>query len=214
MSAALTAPAAERNKEPILEVLERVLPTRGLVLEIASGTGQHVLHFARALPALAWQPSDPDPHARGSIAARLADERAANVLPPVDLDVRTTPWPITACDAIVCINMIHISPWEATLALIAGAARTLPNDGILYLYGPYRVGGAHTAPSNAAFDRSLRAQDASWGVRDLEAVEAAAAEACFMLEETIRMPANNLSVVFRRSDLNSRPGTGLASLAE
>jgi hypothetical protein len=193
----LESPAAERNKEPILEVLRRALPAAGSVLEIASGSGQHVMHFARALPQLTWQPSDADPQARASVAAWSAAERLPNVRAPLDLDVRARPWPLAACDAIVCINMIHISPWAATEALFAGASDILP-QGVVYLYGPYRVNGAHTAPSNAAFDRSLRAQDAAWGVRDLADVVAVARSQGFALVETIPMPANNLSVVFSR----------------
>ena len=192
----LESAAAERNKAPILGVLARVLPDSGTVLEIASGTGQHVVHFARALPALTWQPSDADPQARASIAAWLAHEKLPNVRAPLDLDVRTRPWPIAECDAIVCINMIHISPWAATQALFAGAEERL-RDGVLYLYGPYRVNGGHTAPSNQAFDRSLRAQDPEWGVRDLADVTALAGRHGFELVETVQMPANNLSVVFR-----------------
>ena len=194
---ALSSPAAERNKGPILEVLRRVLPQTGTVLEIASGTGQHVIHFAQALPALTWQPSDADPEARSSVTTYLAAHVLPNVLGPLDLDVHARPWPIPACDAIVCINMIHISPWTATEALFAGANEVL-RDGVVYLYGPYRLHGAHTAPSNAAFDRSLRAQNPQWGVRDLEEVTAVAGAAGFGLAETVQMPANNLSVVFRR----------------
>ena len=165
-----TAPAAERNKEPILAVLRRVLPDSGLVLEIASGTGQHVVHFAQALPDLEWQPSDPDPEARSSIAAWIAHEGLPNVRPPLDLDVGAEPWPIERADAVVCINMIHISPWAATLHLMAGAARLLPMQGVLFLYGPFRRLDRETAPSNEAFDAQLRRQNPEWGVRNLEAV--------------------------------------------
>src|SRR5688572_14722563 len=133
-----TAPAADRNKKPILAVLRRVLPESGLVLEVASGTGQHVVHFARALPNLQWQPSDPDPEARSSIAVWIAHERLANVRPPLDLDVGSAVWPVGRADAVVCINMIHISPWAATLSLMAGSARLLPMQGLLFLYGPFR----------------------------------------------------------------------------
>jgi SAM-dependent methyltransferase len=192
------APAAERNKQPILEVLAPLLPASGEVLEIASGTGQHAAHFAAALPGLRWRPSDPDPAARASIAARIADEKLANVGAPLDLDVTRQPWPLERADAVVCINMIHISPWAATGALMQGSARILPAGGLLFLYGPYRRGGAHTAPSNEAFDASLRAQDPAWGVRDLETVAGVAASAGFSLEKVVAMPANNLSVVFRR----------------
>lgn len=198
MSRALLSASAERNKEPIAGVLRAVLPPRGLALEIASGTGQHVVHFARAFPSLTWQPSEPDPGLRDSIARHCADAGLANVLPPLDLDVRRTPWPVARADAVLCINMIHIAPWSAAEALVAGAARCLPEGGVLYLYGPYREGGVHTAPSNAAFDASLRAQDPAWGVRDLEALVALAEEQGLGLEQRIAMPANNLSLVFRR----------------
>jgi SAM-dependent methyltransferase len=195
--AVLTWPAPERNKEPILEVLRRVLPERGTVLEIASGTGQHVVHFAAALPGLAWQPSDPGPRHRASIAARLEAARLPNVAPPLDLDVRLHPWPVSHADALVCINMIHIAPWEATLALLAGGAEVLAGGGLLYLYGPFRREGRHTAPSNEAFDEGLRQQDPAWGVRNLEDVVEAAERQGFGLEQVVPMPANNLSVLFR-----------------
>jgi SAM-dependent methyltransferase len=196
---ALSSPAADRNKGPILDVLRRVLPASGLVLEIASGAGQHAAYFCRALPQLTWQPSDPDAHARASIAAWAAQENLANMRPPIELDVRALPWPVDRADAIVCINMIHISPWTATTSLFAGAKLTLPANAVIYLYGPYRIGGEHTAPSNAAFDRSLRGQNAEWGVRDLEEVVKVAAGEGFDLVETVQMPANNLSVVFRKN---------------
>ena len=196
-----TAPAAERNKEPILGVLRRVLPDRGLVLEIASGTGQHVVHFAQALPDLEWQPSDPDPEARSSIAAWTAHEGLSNVRPPLDLDVRSEPWPIERADAVICINMIHISPWVATLRMMSGAARLLPMQGVLFHYGPFRRSDQETAPSNEAFDAQLRRQNPEWGVRDLEAVQGVAKQNGLDLTEVAEMPANNLSVVFRK-----RPG--------
>ena len=195
-SARRVAPSAERNKGPILEVLARVLPPRGLVLEIASGTGQHVVHFARALPALEWQPSDADPEVRRSIERWIREEALGNVRAPIALDVLQRPWPIDRADAVVCINMIHIAPWAATPALFRGIhAVAAP---IAVLYGPYRRGGAHTAPSNEAFDADLRARDPSWGVRDLEAVADAAAEEGFTLDEVVPMPANNFTLVFRR----------------
>jgi SAM-dependent methyltransferase len=192
------APAAERNAEPIRAVLARVLPPRGLVLEVASGSGQHAIHMARAFPRVTWQPSDPDPNAQDSIAAWRDEAALPNLLPPIELDVTREPWPIAAADAMVCINMIHIAPWEAALALFRGAGRLLPDGGLLYLYGPYRFHGAFTAPSNAAFDASLRARDPAWGVRDLDDIEPAAAAAGFRLEETVAMPANNHSLLFRR----------------
>jgi SAM-dependent methyltransferase len=193
-----TAPSAERNQQPILEVLRRVMPPAGLVLEIGSGTGQHVAYFARALAALTFQPSEVDAARHASISAWAAHANLANVRPPVAFDVTRLPWPVARADAVVCINLIHISPWEATLALMRGAAAVLPPGGILFTYGPYRRGGRHTAPSNEAFDASLRARDARWGVRDLEEVEMAAAAQGLVLEQTVAMPANNLSLVFRR----------------
>lgn len=192
------SPSAGRNREPILAVLQQVLPQSGLVLEIASGTGQHVTHFASALPALTWQPSDPDAQARASVAAWTAHAGLANVREPLALDVRRTPWGIEAANAVICINMIHISPWAATEALFAGAGRILERGGVLFLYGPYRRNGAHTAQSNAAFDQQLRLRDAEWGVRDMEAVVELAAAAAFEGEDPIAMPANNFSLVFRK----------------
>jgi len=205
MSAALFSSAAERNKAPILDVLERVLPESGLVLEIASGTGQHVVRFAQALGKLTWQPSDPDSEARASISARIAAAQLLNVREPLDLDVCAQPWPTATCDALVCINMIHIAPWAATIALFAGAKRAVRKAGVVYLYGPYRLHGRHTAPSNEAFDRTLRAQNPEWGVRDLEEVAAVAAAEGFELIETIAMPANNLSVVFHNIGATASP---------
>jgi SAM-dependent methyltransferase len=195
---ALVAPAVARNREPILAVLHRVLPERGVVLEIASGSGEHAIYFAAALPHLTWQPSDPDPEARESIAAYRAAAPLPNLLPPLALDVASPNWPVTQADVIVAINMIHIAPWAAAEGLMAGAERLLPEDGVLFLYGPFRERGQHTAPSNAAFDESLRARNREWGVRDLEDVTALARRHGFALEERAAMPANNLSVVFRR----------------
>lgn len=199
MSVRQTAPAAERNKAPILEVLRRVLPDSGLVLEIASGTGQHVVHFARALPELTWQPSDPNPQARSSIEAWVAHERLTNVLAPLNLDVRSAGRPIERADAIMCINMTHISPWASTLGLMALAGQLLGPGGVLFLYGPFGRSGQHTAPGNEAFDRQLRNQNPEWGVRDLEAVVHAGESEGLLLADTMEMPANNLSVVFRRT---------------
>jgi SAM-dependent methyltransferase len=191
-------PSAERNRGPILAVLERVLPPAGSVLEIASGTGQQVVHFAAALPQLTFQPSDPDPVSRASVAAWTAETGLANVRPPLDLDTRAPDWGIAAADAVVCINMIHIAPWSCAEGLFAGAARLLPAGGPLVLYGAFKRGGAHTAPSNAAFDASLRRHDPDWGIRDLEAVEALSVAHGFILEEVVEMPANNLTLVFRK----------------
>lgn len=195
---ALTAPAVARNREPILAVLRRVLPERGLVLEIASGSGEHAFYFAAALPRLTWQPTDQDTEARESIAAYRAAMELPNVLPPLALDAAASRWPVTQADAVVTINMIHIAPWAAAEGLMAGAERLLPEGGVLFLYGPFREHGQHTAPSNAAFDESLRARNREWGVRDLDEVTALAGRHGLALEERVAMPANNLSVVFRR----------------
>lgn len=194
----LFAPAADRNRAPILEVLERELPQRGLVLEVASGTGQHAVSFAKSLTHLRWQPSDPDAAFRHSITRWIDLEHLGNVNVPIALDVRLQPWPITAADAIVCINMVHITPWEATLGLFAGAGQVLSPGSLLYLYGPYRRGGQHTAPSNASFDSDLRGRDPEWGVRDVEAIAAVAGDTGFDLAKTVAMPANNLSLIFRK----------------
>jgi len=180
-------------------VLRPLLPARGLVLEIASGSGEHVIAFARELPDLDWQPSDPSAEARASIAAWLAAEALPNIRAPLDIDVTRAPWPIETADAIVCINMVHISPWSATEGLMRGAARLLPPGGLLYLYGPYVQRGVPTAPSNIAFNADLRMRDPDWGLRELDAVEECAATNGLRLEQVVAMPANNLSVVFRRS---------------
>ncbi|TXM72428.1 DUF938 domain-containing protein [Methylobacterium sp. WL12] len=195
---ALFSPAAARNAAFIAEVLMRVLPPSGLVLEIASGSGEHAVHFARALPALVWQPSDPDEAARRSIVAHAHAAGLANSRSPLAIDAIRQRWPVTRVHAVVAINMIHIAPWGATIGLMAGAEATLAEGGVLYLYGPFREGGAHTAPSNAAFDDSLRARNASWGIRDIEAVVAAARAHDLHLTERVAMPANNLSLIFHR----------------
>ncbi|MFW6051324.1 MAG: DUF938 domain-containing protein [Myxococcota bacterium] len=192
------APATARNREPILGVLRRVLPDGGTVLEVASGTGEHACFFAAALPELEWQPSDPDPAARASIAAWAADAGLANLRHPLALDAATHPWPVGRADAVVCINMIHIAPWSACEGLMRGATRVLPDGGVLVTYGPYRIDGVHTAPSNEAFDASLRSRDPTWGVRDVADVARIADEAGLRLEERIPMPANNFSLVFRK----------------
>jgi SAM-dependent methyltransferase len=192
------APAVARNKDAITEALARHLPATGLVLEIASGSGEHALHFAAHFPALSFQPTDPDAAALASIAAWRAEAQPANLLPPLALDVMADTWPAQKADAVLCINMIHIAPWEATAALIRGAVRVLSRGGILFLYGPFKRHGHRTAPSNAEFDASLRAQDARWGVRDLEAVAKIASAVGFAAPVVEAMPANNLSVIFRR----------------
>lgn len=197
--ARLYAPATTRNRQSILDVLGRHLPARGLVLEVASGSGEHVVHFAQAFPALLFQPSDPDSGARASIDAWRAVLALPNVRPAIALDASAETWPIDAADAVLCINMVHIAPWTAAGGLVGGAGRILPSGGVLYLYGPYQRGGRHTAPSNEAFDASLRAQNPDWGVRDLEAVAALAKAAGFGEPVVEQMPANNLSLIFRKA---------------
>lgn len=192
------APATQRNREPILDVLRPILPARGLVLEIASGSGEHIMHFAEALPDLTFQPSDPDARGRESIAAWLDHSRLANVNAPLALDAATHPWPIAAADAVLCINMVHISPWSATEGLMLGAAAILPSGAPLYLYGPYHRAGVETAPSNYAFDADLRRRNPAWGLRNLDCVAALARSAGFEGPLVTQMPANNLSLVFRR----------------
>lgn len=191
------SPAVARNREPILAVLRRMLPAHGTVLEIASGTGEHAVHFAAGLPELAWQPTEIDADALASISAHCMSARLPNLLPPLELDACSPRWPVGRADAVVAINMIHIAPWTAAEGLMAGAARVLAPGGVLYLYGPFKENGRHTAPSNAGFDASLRAYDPEWGVRDLGEVCALAHRHGLDLVERIPMPANNLSVVFR-----------------
>ncbi len=194
--------ATERNRQPILTVLEQVLPKAGTVLEISSGTGEHITFFAPRLSHLQWLPSEPQALSRQSIQAWGEALSTQNLrLPPLDLDVSVQPWPVQGepISAIININMIHIAPWQMCAHLMAGAGQILPDSGVLYLYGPYKREGVHTAPSNETFDRMLRDRDPSWGVRDLEAVVAIAQQHGLVLEKTIEMPANNLSVVFRRT---------------
>ncbi|MCU4180501.1 class I SAM-dependent methyltransferase [Bosea sp. BH3] len=194
----LRAPSALRNRDAILAVLRDVLPAAGLVLEVASGSGEHAVHFASALPALTFQPSDPTPEAIESIAAWIGESGLPNILPPLLLDAGMPQWPIAAADAVLCINMVHISPWRATAGLFRQAGRLLKPGSPLYLYGPYRRPGQPLEPSNAAFDESLRSRNAEWGLRDLEAVEALAANNGFNAAQVIEMPANNLSLIFRK----------------
>ncbi|MEV5024048.1 DUF938 domain-containing protein [Sphingobium sp. LMA1-1-1.1] len=193
------APATERNRDAILAVLRDELPSSGLVLEVASGSGQHVVHFAAALPALDWQPSDPDPAALVSIESWRQEVGLPNVRPPLRLDA-SADWPVERADAILCVNMVHISPWEATLGLMKGAGAVLPPGGLLYLYGPYLRENVETAPSNLAFDASLKARDPQWGLRRVEDVIAAAEGEGLVLRRLLEMPANNLSLIFRRRD--------------
>ena len=194
----LFAPAVARNRDPILDVLRKILPSKGVALEIASGSGEHVAHFAAALPGLTFQPSDPNPQARASIDAWIAQTGLRNIRPAVALDASRPAWPIFGADAILCINMVHISPWAATKGLFHHAHEILTPGAPLYLYGPYLREGTATAPSNLEFDASLRAQNPKWGLRDLADVAAIARSNDFSAPEIIEMPANNLSVIFRK----------------
>jgi SAM-dependent methyltransferase len=196
--AARAAPAATRNRDPILGVLRDYLPPSARVLEIASGTGEHAVWFSRALPTLTWQPTDQDEAALLSIAAWRDTAGLPNLLPPLHLDAAAASWPVAQADAVVAINLVHIAPWETTQGLIAGAARVLTPGGLLFLYGPFREKGMHTGAGNAAFDADLRARNPSWGVRDLDEIAALALPLGLDAPERIVMPANNLSVVFRR----------------
>ncbi len=192
----LEFPATLRNRDPILAVLREVLPAQGRVIEVASGSGEHLTYFAAALPHLHWQPTDLDPAHLASADAWTAHLGLSNVSPAVRLDVTTDAWPTGPFDVVYCANMIHIAPWEATLGLVRGAAAVLPVGGALITYGPYRLGGQHTSDSNVAFDVSLKARDPRWGVRDV--AEVAAVATGFQLERQIPMPANNFTLVWRR----------------
>jgi hypothetical protein len=190
------APATLRNREPIAEVLKDELPVSGKVLEVASGSGEHCAFFARLFAGHVWQPTDPDPGALGSIASWCAGLH--NVLPPLALDATSAHWPLDAADAVLCINMAHISPWQATLGLVAGADRLLGKDAPLILYGPWHRDGVATAPSNEAFDASLKARDPRWGLRRVEDLDAVANARAFARTRLVEMPANNLMLVYRR----------------
>jgi SAM-dependent methyltransferase len=198
-SDALTSPSFLRNRDPILAVLARVLPEGGTVLEIASGSGEHAVYFAAALPSLLWQPTDLDPVALRSISTHRATARLPNVRPPLQLDASAHSWPVEHADAVVVINMLHISPWRAAEGLMAGAGRVLRPGSVLYLYGPYKENGIHTALSNAVFDESLRARNPEWGVRDVADLTELARAHGLSFAERVGMPANNLSLIFRRN---------------
>ena len=194
----LTSPSALRNRGPIADLLRDVLPKTGNVLEIASGSGEHVIHFANLFPKLVWQPSDPSPEARASIQQWVESEALTNVLPPLDIDASGQSWPVGRADAMIAINMVHISPWPAAQGLLAGAGKLLPTGGTLILYGPYRRQGQPLVPSNVEFDASLRARNPEWGIRLLEDVASLAGESGLALTSVTEMPANNLGVVFTR----------------
>ena len=202
--ARLDYPATGRNQEVILDVLKEALPNLGTVLEVASGSGQHITYFAHQIPQLKWQPSDTDAAARASIDAWRNEMGVTDAVhTPIDLDASVDIWSlahIKDLNAIMSINMIHISAWEACLGLLRNASRVLPAGGVLYLYGPFKVGGVHIAPSNAEFDLSLQSQNSAWGVRNLDDVAEEALKQNFQLMKTIRMPANNFSVIFHKKD--------------
>ena len=193
-----SSPSAERNRGPIAAVLGDWLPRQGLVLEVASGSGEHAVHFASRFPALEWQPSDPDPAALSSIEAWRADSGLANLREPVILDATAAAWPVTAADAVLNINMVHISPWEAALGLLDGSARVLPAGGPLILYGPWTVQGFQTAPSNLAFDEDLRRRNPSWGLRKVEDFALEAEKRGLLLKDQREMPANNRMLLLMR----------------
>lgn len=190
--------SAMRNRSAILDGLRHALPARGLVLEVASGTGEHVVHFAKWLTGLVFQPSDPDAQRRANVDARVRRAGLANVRPALSLDAAGEQWPIGAADAVLCSNMIHIAPWPAALGLICGAANILPAGGLFSLYGPFSRAGRHSVESNAAFDLDLQSRNPEWGVRDLDDVVSRATYAGFAAPEIVVMPANNLLVLFRR----------------
>jgi SAM-dependent methyltransferase len=211
-SARQSSPSAVRNRAPILEVLTRALPKKGIVLEIGSGTGEHAAFFAKALPMLVWVPSDPDATSRASIETWITTEGLANVRAPTAIDVREKVWGVeddAPFDAIISLNMVHIAPWEAALGLLAGAGRLLRLNGILFFYGPFMRGGKHTAASNAAFDADLKRRDPRWGVRDVDDLACKAARHGLELREVVKMPANNLSLVF----VNAGAASGSSSAA-
>lgn len=191
------APATLRNRDAIVDVLQTILPESGVALEIASGSGEHVACFAAAFPKLVWQPSDPDPEARASISAWCAGRE--NILPPLALDAASSNWSVDEVAAILCINMVHISPWRATIGLMRGASQRLSSGAPLYLYGPYRREDVQTAESNEAFDRSLRSRNPEWGLRNVSDMIALAEQNGLVFERLVEMPANNLSLIFRKA---------------
>jgi len=193
------APATARNRGPILSVLRRILPATGQLLEVASGPGEHAAAFAPQLPGWTWLPTDHSEAALSSVQAWRSACGAANLLMPARLDATWATWPVDTVDAVFASNLLHIAPWAICVGLIAGSGRVLCDGGLLILYGPFCIGGVHTAPSNASFDKHLRAQDPAWGVRDLDAVTHLAAQHGLAHLEAVPMPANNLTVVFQRA---------------
>lgn len=195
----LFAPSAARNMQPVCDVLQPLLPKRGTVLEIASGSGEHIVKLAELTPETTFQPSDPGEDERRSIDAWRQSLKLDNVQPAISIDATASQWPIASADVVYCMNMIHISPWAATVGLIEGAARTLATDGLLYTYGPYRRDGRHTSTGNETFDQSLRQRNPEWGIRDVEEIISLAESHGFRTPDIVEMPANNLSLLFRRT---------------
>jgi hypothetical protein len=204
----LFSPSAERNKGPISEVLSQVLPECGVVLEVGSGTGQHVVQFARAMPKLIWQPSERDADCLRSIRSWLSVDALSNVRPPLHLDVKALPWPVASAGALLCINMLHIAPWSVAEALFSGGKSLLSGGGLLCLYGPFKRHGQHTSQSNKDFDALLRRQDPEWGVRDLDEVSGLAEANGFDFLQTHEMPSNNLTIVFQKREQVQSAGFG------
>ena len=196
------APATARNSLPLADVLARELPERGLVLELASGSGEHAVFLAQRFPALDWQPSDVDTAALASTAAWAKDAELANLRPPIALDAASSDWPIDHADAVLCVNMVHISAWEATIGLFRGSSQCLTDGAPILLYGPYLVADVETAPSNLAFDRSLKQRDPAWGLRNLADIDRLAAEFGFVRSSRYAMPANNLTLVYRKKSVS------------
>jgi len=194
----LHAPAAQRNRDPILDIVQANLPARGLILEVASGSGEHCVRFGEKLLEHTIQPSDPDPRARASIDAWIAASGLRNIRAAINLDASAQAWPLKEAVAVICINMAHIAPWAATMGLFSGAARILPSGGALFIYGPYKRGGAHTSKGNADFDRDLRQTNPEWGIRDLEQVGELAAATGFADPLVFEMPASNLTLLFNK----------------
>ncbi|NKB44344.1 MAG: DUF938 domain-containing protein [Alphaproteobacteria bacterium] len=191
-------PSAQRNVGPIVDAISPLLPSSGLVLEIASGGGYHSAVLADANPNLTWQPTDPDPDAQVRLTQTVSDAALPNLNAPLELNAEAKEWPVDSVAAVLCCNMIHIAPWSAAQGLFAGAERVLADGGVLFLYGPFKVGGTHTAPSNESFQGWLQNQNPAWGVRDAEAVDDLGAQAGLSLEQRIDMPANNMLRVYRR----------------
>ncbi|MBM09360.1 MAG: SAM-dependent methyltransferase [Magnetovibrio sp.] len=196
ISARLDFPSTQRNAKPIIEVLRTLLPAEGKVVEIASGSGQHIMRFAQVFPGLVWQPTDIEPEHLRSIGAWTNGLK--NVMKPYVLDASALKWPIERSSAVICINMLHIAPWEATVGLFVGASKILDSGGLLYLYGPYKIDGQHTSESNACFDADLKSRDSTWGLRDVSEIIVTAAEVGLKFDTTIQMPSNNLSLIFKK----------------